>query len=221
MKDDDSSHVLASSFTDMMTSLAVIFILLFVAMLNNAHHQGEASRTNMAKRLEYALRDFMKTGGKDDIQVMNDPKDPLGILLIVPEGLLNFQKANYRIPILGTNFLSRFIPTLAKESCSSEFRDEVSSIVIEGHTDSDDTEENNLRLSQQRSLEVFLQIRRIISAADAVDQSCFVQFLSASGRGEAELIKKNNIEDKDSSRRVVFKIRVKSLEQKVIQTSPS
>jgi hypothetical protein len=36
---DDSGSSLASSLTDLMTSLAVIFILLFVATLNNAQQE--------------------------------------------------------------------------------------------------------------------------------------------------------------------------------------
>jgi outer membrane protein OmpA-like peptidoglycan-associated protein len=44
-----------------------------------------------------------------------------------------------------------------------------------------------------------------------------VKFISASGRGSAELMKVNGEENPEQSRRVVFKIRVRSLEQRLVK----
>ena len=46
---------LASSLTDLMTSLAVIFILLLVAMLNNQRQQAEGTKSLVLSRLQAAL----------------------------------------------------------------------------------------------------------------------------------------------------------------------
>jgi hypothetical protein len=48
--------------------------------------------------------------------------------------------------------------------------------------------------------------------------SCFVDFVSATGRGSAEPVEVTGKEDRSLSRRVVFKIRVKSLEQRGLET---
>jgi hypothetical protein len=59
---------------------------------------------------------------------------------------------------------------------------------------------------------------RIFSSADQEAfglRACFLNFLSASGRGSAEpILDQEGREDMASSRRVVFKIRVRSLEQR-------
>src|SRR5713226_3246704 len=48
---------------------------------------------------------------------------------------------------------------------------------------------------------------------------CFLNLLSASGRGSSDPILKDGKEDPDRSRRVIFKIRVRSFEQREVQTS--
>ena len=49
-------------------------------------------------------------------------------------------------------------------------------------------------------------------------RACFLTFLSASGRGSSEpMLDADGKEDKVRSRRVVFKIRVRSLEQRQLE----
>ena len=50
---------LASSLTDLMTSLAVIFILLLVAMLNNARAKGQNIRNEILIELQKELHSFL------------------------------------------------------------------------------------------------------------------------------------------------------------------
>ncbi len=50
------------------------------------------------------------------------------------------------------------------------------------------------------------------------NHKCFVDFVSATGRGSAEPVIVLGKEDLSLSRRVVFKIRVKSLEQRALET---
>jgi hypothetical protein len=52
----------------------------------------------------------------------------------------------------------------------------------------------------------------------STNHKCFVDFVSATGRGSAEPVKVLGREDQSQSRRVVFKIRVKSLEQRGLET---
>ena len=224
MAKDHGDPGLASSLTDLMTSLAVIFILLLVASLNNLKQEGEVTRNKILDRLQQELRSFMAQG----VEVKTDPKDPLGLLVLVPEGLLQFPLDKAVIPKGGIVFLSHFAPRLAKTVCAPPFRKEVNSIVVEGHADSSGTHTHNLELSQGRSMAVVFQsLAQFQRADDTVPhlKDCFAEFLSASGRGRAELIHdEKGSEDSARSRRVVFKIRVRSLEQrplKEILGSPS
>ncbi|HXX24463.1 MAG TPA: hypothetical protein VEO19_15055 [Terriglobia bacterium] len=198
---------LASSLTDLMTSLAVIFILLLVATLNNAKQEVEGAKSEVLTLLEQALKEFSKQG----VQVAADPKDPLGLLVLVPEDLLRFKQNDPELPVQGKQFLSGFMPKLVGIACQAGVREGISSIVVEGHASSEGTEQRNLLLSQQRSMSVIQEGLQVLGP-DL--HNCFLQFVSAAGRGSAETIRTGGAEDRERSRRVIFKIRVKSLEQR-------
>lgn len=237
MSNENSGSGLSSSLTDLMASLAVIFILLFVAQLNYYGKKGELTRGVILAHLQKQLEEFSRPGD-NAIRVLMDPKDPLSVLIIVPEGLLNFAVDKADISSVGKQFLGAFIPRLADAICEHEIiRDDISLIVVEGHADSTGTETRNLPLSQERSMKVAMEGLGLL--LDKPNHGCFRDLLSASGRGSAqpiltepiagyaahsnlalvnqdELVRRLSelaVEDKDRSRRVVFKIRVRSLEQ--------
>lgn len=212
MAHPENNSGFSNSFTDLMTSLAVIFILLLCASLNNAQQEGESTRNLVLTELQEELKEFMAKG----VGIKTDPKDPLGLLILVPEGLLAFEFDRSEIPPDGEIFLKTFIPKLSKIICSKKFLKEINSIIVEGHTDSAGTAQHNWELSQRRSMSVF---RTSLSALDRIElkkeKSFFLQFLAASGRGSAELISDSTGEENAAlSRRVIFKIRVRSIEQR-------
>ena len=199
---------LASSLTDLMTSLAVIFILLLVATLNNARQEVEGAKSEVLARLEEALREFSKQG----VQVAPDPRDPLGLLVLVPEDLLRFKQNDPELPPQGVEFLKVFMPKLVGTACQPKLREGISSVVVEGHASSEGTEQRNLVLSQGRSMSV---VQKGLEVLGPDLHSCFLQFVSAAGRGSAETVRTaQGAEDRERSRRVIFKIRVKSTEQR-------
>jgi len=205
---------LSSSLTDLMTSLMVIFILLLVATWHNAAAKGESTRNLILDQLSRELQQFAAKG----VRVDKDPADPLGLLVIVPTGLLDFSKDSSDLPDLGNDFLLQFTPRLAATACSSTYKNEISSIVVEGHTDTDGTDEINVPLSQRRALSVVQKTLDILGRGEPAQEQCFLDFLSANGRGSREWIPDaNGNEDKARSRRVVFKIRVRSFEPQVIR----
>ena len=205
---------LASSLTDLMTSLAVIFILLLVAMLNNQRQQAAGTKSLVLSRLETALEKFREQG----VIVKSDPKDPLVLLVIVPEDLMKFEKGKADIPAPGFDFLTTFVPKFVSTACSTEIRDGISSIVVEGHASSEGKDSDNLSLSQRRSMAVIQQSLAVLDGSkrpDAPDDhKCLLSLVSAAGRGSAEPVYVNGEEDRAHSRRVVFKIRIKSLEER-------
>ena len=232
---------LHSSMTDLMTSLAVIFVLLLVASHNNkekqlnvrqehlddtrgrfetaqhallqAQQHTYTTRQNMLVALHQALDVFATQG----VRAEADPRDPLGLLVLVPEGLLEFAVGRDTIPSGGIAFLRSFTPKLASTICSEAFRDELSTIVIEGHTDSSGSDAINLPLSQARSLAVVQESLTVLNPEPTL-RTCFLTFLAASGRGSSEPFRDaGGKEDRARSRRVVFKIRVRSLEQRQLQ----
>jgi outer membrane protein OmpA-like peptidoglycan-associated protein len=232
---------LGSSLTDLMTSLAVIFILLLIAshnkkqqqldfrqeQLNDTQAHFEAAQRELLKAQQHtrttrqnilvALQQALDVFATQGVRAEADPRDPLGLLVLVPEGLLEFAVNRDTIPSGGIAFLRRFTPSLASAICSETFRDEISTIVIEGHTDSSGSDAINLPLSQARSMAVVQESLTILSSEPAL-RACFLTFLAASGRGSNEPFRDPaGKEDKARSRRVVFKIRVRSLEQRQLQ----
>ena len=227
MATENSHSGLSGSMTDLMTSLAVIFILLLVATMNNKQQEVRQSRENILAKLRETLnQELVEYKG---LELKNDKDDPLSLIVVVPEGLLNFPVNKADIPDQGLLFLQRITPKLAETLCSSEFRPEVSSIVIEGHADKSGGDEINLPLSQQRSMSVVRETLGILGKTDAQknpnDQStrpCFLDLVSATGRGSVDPYRNDDgTEDLAKSRRVVFKIRVRSHEEKVVNKAAS
>lgn len=203
---------MSNSFTDLMTSLAVIFILLLCASLNNAQQEGQTTVNSVLAEMQRELKEFVSGG----IEVKSDPKDPLGLLILVPEDLLAFPLDRADISPNGELFLRAFIPKLSKIVCSQRFAKEINSIVVEGHTDSSGTAQHNWDLSQKRSMSVVRTSLGVLNMNDTEEEKMsFLRLLSASGRGSAELVTSPAGEENAAlSRRVVFKIRVRSFEQK-------
>ncbi len=223
----DNNSGLSSSMTDLMTSLAVIFILLLVATMNNKQQEVRQSRENILAKLRETLnQELVEYKG---LELKDDKDDPLSLIVVVPEGLLNFPVNKADIPDQGLVFLQRITPKLAETLCSGEFRQEVSSIVVEGHADKSGGDEINLPLSQQRSMSVVRETLGILGKADAqktdneqITRPCFLDLVSATGRGSVDPYRDDNgTEDSAKSRRVVFKIRVRSHEEKVVNKAVS
>jgi len=223
----DSNAGLSSSMTDLMTSLAVIFILLLVATMNNKQQEVRQSRENILVKLRETLnQELVEYKG---LELKDDKDDPLSLIVVVPEGLLEFPVNRAEIPEKGLVFLQRITPKLAETLCSSEFRPEVSSIVVEGHADKSGGDEINLPLSQQRSMSVVRETLGILSKTDAqkaevgqTTRPCFLDLVSATGRGSVDPYRNDDgTEDPAKSRRVVFKIRVRSHDEKVVNKAVS
>jgi outer membrane protein OmpA-like peptidoglycan-associated protein len=204
---------MAASFTDLMASLMVIFVLLFVATVNNA----SASRERVQGDLLKTLRAQLAAQGLDTMAIKRDERDPYAIVIVMPDSLL-FERDSSRVREGGQRYLSGVTPILANILCSRQMVDHIDNVVIEGHTDTtyagtqltaDYGRGYNMRLSQARSMEVVGTSLRALGDRPEADRSCFRRMLSASGRGQEEPL--GAIPGNDPrQRRVVFKIRVKA-----------
>jgi flagellar motor protein MotB len=206
MRRRPGSDHLAHSFTDLMTSLMVIFILLLLVFMNNQASVNSVT----AQSLMTELRRQLEPEGfkREDIRI--DPRDPSTILLTMLDAQLTFQPNSHDLQPEGERFLDTRMPKLAAALCSDQYRNAVEAVVIEGHSDSapyrgaspEESQARNLKLSQERSMEVVEKTLAALSDSPA-SRSCLLEKISASGRGEQDLA-----ETAGKSRRAVIKIRV-------------
>lgn len=206
---DQEDSSLTQSITDLMVSLFVIFVLLLVHYINR-QYQETRQQTQSVKQV------LMLSLNKEHIAATEDPLDPLALLITVRDDTLQFDRDRSTLKPAGKGFLSWFVPRLATVLSSKGFNNDIASIVIEGHTDSDGIDEHNLRLSQDRSYQVLLFALNEANL-NTTQRNFFLDKVSANGRGRRVLLplgSKPGFENKSQSRRVEFKIRIKSFEQK-------
>lgn len=82
----------------------------------------------------------------------------------------------------------------------------IENIVIEGHTDSDGGFLYNLKLSQERALSVM----NYLLTLPVTKKYNLKKYLTASGRSYLDKIEKDGVEDKEASRRIEIKFRLKN-----------
>lgn len=121
-----------------------------------------------------------------------------------------FATNKYELTDQGMYFIDRFLPVYLNVLLSEDYRQYVTEIIIEGHTDSDGDYITNLRLSQQRALAVASYVLADDYYGITSDQKKLMRKLAtANGRSWSDPVRDaNGNEDKDASRRVVFKFRM-------------
>ena len=219
----EQSSTLTMGITDLMTSLAVIFILLFSAYVTKVSETESQAKVPVPiqapeRKVARTTTDDIKGLLRDhfqrfDLSLDADPADPNVVRIVVPEALLNFEFGRGALSSVADRFLADAMPTYAALLCGA-MRDQIDSLVIEGHTDDRGSDIYNLKLSQQRSLNVMVKGLEVIQDSAPWAYRCFHEKTSASGRGRQDLVMDESRGlDRDKSRRVVFKIRLRPTAQ--------
>lgn len=213
-------HSTTHGLMDLMTSLAVIFILLLAASLvPRAEREDPTDQPTQPAvattappidgtlRIRGELRDLFAQFG---LAVDEDPLDPLVMRIVIPEDLLNFDFGKSTLTPQAERFLTDMMPRYATLICGP-IASHIESLVIEGHTDDRGDDTFNLRLSQERSFRVMIKGIDVIDHAAPSAATCFQRLTSASGRGRQDLVyDPESGVNRDKSRRVVFKLRLRS-----------
>ena len=197
--------------TDLMTSLAVVFILLFAAQITQTSSAAQSELQENKEDVQTALHDHIRRLG---LSLDADPRDPLALVIVVPEQRLTFEFGKSMLSSSADQFLSDALPFYVGALCGP-LRSKIDSLTIEGHTDDHGSDALNLKLSQERSLAVMVKGLEVIQATEPDSYHCFQEITSASGRGRQDLIyESSDIVTREKSRRVIFKIRLRSAEQR-------
>ena len=131
---------------------------------------------------------------------------------IVLDSSVFFETGKSTIKEEGQDLLNRFIPVYLDVLLRDKYADYLGEIIIEGHTDSTGTYQSNLKLSQDRALQVALYCLNMPTLTGA-QKLKLQQILTAKGRSYSDLVyRADGTEDPDASRRVEFKFSLKDAE---------
>ena len=120
-----------------------------------------------------------------------------------------FDTGSSKLADAGKSRIDDFLPVYLDVLFSDQYRDYVAEVIIEGHTDSVGGYIMNLDLSQQRALAVASYVLDDSYRGISLNQRALLrQVATVNGRSYIDRIMVNGVEDKDASRRVVFKFRL-------------
>ncbi|MBD2244091.1 OmpA family protein [Nostoc sp. FACHB-888] len=201
IEDDDSSIYL--SIGDLMSGLLMFFALLFITALL------QLAQKDVPKRVVIGNVVGQMKSNHINVKVNPETGD-----ISIQESIL-FAKGSTELKPEGKAFLRSFIPVYSGVIFSKkEFEQEISRVVIEGHTSSDGDDKTNLQLSLLRSSSVY---NYIFYEMNFPTKTPLSQKILAAGRGEIESDKYDNPGD----RKVVFRFQFRSdeLKKDIVKTS--
>lgn len=202
------------SISDLMASILIIFILLFVFKTINSI-KAERLKENIIREITDTKENIIDKL-KDDLEnkkIQVDIDNKTGTIKI-DEKIL-FEVDRYELKDEGRIFLKEVIPVYLKIFLdNSKFKDRLDQIIIEGHSDNTGSYLYNMDLSQKRATEV---LKYIYSNAtqnfSEKEREELRKFIIANGRSNTDLVyKKNGEVDQDKSRRVEIKFKLKDEE---------
>lgn len=208
---DEEQISYSNSIADLMAGMLIIFILLFVFVtitsnseLRKKEKVIEGFTTVKSKIIDKVIDTFKMNNIAIDI-------DNTTGNIKIDEKLL-FSNNDFELKDEGKEYLKRFIPIYVKLLILDEsIKNEVSQVIIEGHTDDIGSYIYNMELSQKRAFEVLRYIYK--EMGDFEGKSEFEKYVTANGKSKIDLIidGDGNV-DRDKSRRVEIKFKLKDEE---------
>ena len=193
------------SISDLMSGLLMFFALLFIVV--QVQLQQEIAR---ARELQRQVDYYQKIIDEIPLRIINaiEGKFGEGVIEIDPEtgdvkigNRILFDEGSAELKPAGKQFLREFIPIYSDVIFSdATFENQITRVVIEGHTSSGGSEEANMELSLRRALSVSDYITSQQLKFDTKPQ--FKQKILASGRGEIDA---DQTKDNNRDRKVVFR----------------
>src|SRR5580658_5687410 len=116
---------LSHSFVDLMTSLAIIFILLLVATLNNAASTGVQTIQDLKDQVSREVKPL-------GLNLDNDPDDPNTQIIRLDDDKVKFASKKADLSDSGAKLISDLFVHLTPKLCDPQFADKIESVIVEG-----------------------------------------------------------------------------------------
>ncbi|UTT84698.1 OmpA family protein [Vibrio pelagius] len=183
------------SIGDLMSVLLMIFALLLISALvqiSEVHENSQNTRIVIIKGINDKLE-----GAGIEVQANSETGD-----ISILDSIL-FDRNDYRLKLSGKAFLDQFVPIYSDVIFQSkQTSDEVSRIVIEGHSSSEGSFDRNMELSVLRANSV----AKYINSMDFAHKLPFFDKAMISGRGPIEA---NQEATDPADRKVKFRFQFK------------
>lgn len=199
------------SFTDLLTTILLCFMLIFIIMMVIKSLQIKEMKQTIDQIMgvRSQLVDELKTEFQDSAAGI-EVDEKTGAMIFNTEILFPYDQSELKPASL--EFLDEFVPKYLDVLLKSGYEDYVAEIIIEGHTDRDGSYLYNLRLAQDRSYSVadyilsedfpYKEIQKQLENKLTVNSKSYSDFRT-NEQGEYSA---------DESRRVEFKFRLKDEE---------
>lgn len=203
------------TFTDLLSVIVLVFLLLLFAYFIVAHNttiESQEMQTEINNVMEEIIG-FRKSIAEDlrkelsNSNLLINVDETTGAITFSGDVLFNVDSAEIRPEF--REMLKKFIPPYVKIILDKKNRDNISQIIIEGHTDDDGSYMYNLDLSQRRAFSV---VKYILSDEfpDYKYKEELKQYITANGKSKSTLkFNDDGTVNKEKSRRVEFKFNIK------------
>ena len=104
------SSPMTHGMTDLMTSLAMVFILLFAAFITQASSEAQSELEEHKESVQVALQDHFR---RLAFSLEADPRDPLTLMIVIPEDVLTFEFGQSQLSVQANRFLEEAMPFYA------------------------------------------------------------------------------------------------------------
>lgn len=188
MEDESTTWI---ALSDLMTGLMAIFLTLSIAILVNQHAQRDEIVQDVQKALKNSGLEIETDPRTGDMNIATDFAFESGKAVLKPEG-----KA----------VLNQLMPIFAQtvfEQLSDEQQEQITRLIVEGHTDSVGSYAANMKLSTERANAVLSYID--LEMPDFPHKAALLAKMTAVGRGENDASPSENPADRRVLLRFDFK----------------
>lgn len=206
---DDQNNIFWVTMTDLMTSLVLVFIVLFFYTYATSFYD-KIQRSAEQQKATVALQ---QTLDKQHIPAVID--SVTGVVKI--SDLELFELNSYELSPKGKEYLSKFAPAYLDSLFSNEYLNEnIDKIIIQGHTDSQTyygkfTEDEQYMKNMELSLKRAYEVANFITSTpyNKVNGERLRKMIIVEGASYSNPITSNGKEDFAKSRRVELKVVMK------------
>lgn len=196
------------SYADLMSAMLMVFALLLTLVIldiRELQEQQEKKIEDVVSVKSEIIRALTEAFEESNVSIEVDQQT--GAIRF--PGSVLYEYNSSEISSKGKEFLNLFVPKYLGILLQDRFKDEISSVIIEGHTDKNGTYLYNMKLSQERAYSVLDYIYNE-EMPEFPERNISQSFVTANGRGFIQPLNDENGQySAELSRRVEFLFRLK------------